>query len=430
MKQTFQKILGFLAKKILAKYKPRVIGITGSVGKTSTKEAVATALRPYFNVRQNQKNYNNEIGLPLTIIGAETGGRSVLRWLAILARGFWLWIWPVKYPEVLVLEMGADRPGDIKYLTDLVRPEIGIVTAVAAVHTEFFGTIDKVAEEKSTLIKVLPKEGTAILNYDDPRVRAMKEKARCQTVFYGFDQAAAVRVLEAAVHFHSAEVGQANRGGINFKLASGGSAVPIFLAGVLGKAQVYAALAAAAAGLDLGLNLVQVSEALRAYRSPAGRMNVLPGVKNITIIDDTYNASPASVALALQVFKEIPKEENSRFYAVLGDMLELGQGTEQMHREIGWKTADSGADTVIACGPLAKNIAEGAIEGGLSRDMVFHFAGAADAGLFLQERIKSGDVVLVKGSQGMRMERVVKELMAEPERAGELLVRQGPEWVK
>jgi UDP-N-acetylmuramoyl-tripeptide--D-alanyl-D-alanine ligase len=159
-------------------------------------------------------------------------------------------------------------------------------------------------------------------------------------------------------------------------------------------------------------------------------MNLLPGIKNTTLIDDTYNASPASVAAALEVLKEIPKDEKSHFYAVLGDMLELGKDAAQMHREIGWKTADSGVDVVVALGPLAKNIAEGAVEGGLAREMVFHFASASDAGIFLQERIKSGDVILIKGSQGMRMERVVKELMAEPERAGELLVRQGPEWIK
>lgn len=428
MKNIIQKILAFLTRKILAKYKPRVIGITGSVGKTSTKEAVFSVLAPYFRVRRNQKNYNNEIGLPLSVIGAESGGRSMFKWFAIIIKGFWLLIWPVKYPEILILEMGADRPGDIKYLSDLVRPSIGIMTAVAPVHTEFFGTIERVAEEKSVLIRALPKDGVAILNYDDPRVRAMREKSNCRTISYGFEEMADVRAIESAVSFHALGQPGHDLGGTHFKLSPGASAIPIYLAGVLGRSQVSAALAAAAVGLSLGLNLIQVSEALRSYHPPPGRMNLLPGIKETTIIDDTYNASPASVLAALLALKVLPKAESVKSYVCLGDMLELGKDSGQMHREIGWKAAEIGADVLIACGALAKDIEIGAKEGGMSDLNVFHFAGPAEAGRFLQERIRRGDIILVKGSQGMRMERIVKELMAEPLRAGELLVRQGPEW--
>ncbi|MEK7211223.1 MAG: Mur ligase family protein, partial [Patescibacteria group bacterium] len=426
---------------IIAKYKPRVIGITGSVGKTSTKEAVYATLAPYFRVRRNIKNYNNEIGLPLTIIGAESGGRSILKWLAAVIKGFAVWIFPSKYPEILILEMGADHPGDLKYLTDLAKPDIGIVTAVASVHTEFFGTVEKVAEEKSILIKALPKDGVAILNFDDGHVRAMREKAECRVMTYGFEETADVKAIDSALHFHpfdsenedrggDAERPQshAERGGINFKLTPGGSAVPIFLADVLGRGQVYAALAAATTGLALGLNLIQVSDALRNFKSPPGRMNILPGIKNTTIIDDTYNASPVSVAMALEVFRSIPKEEGRKFYAVLGDMLELGSESGQMHREIGWKAADVGVDILIVCGNLAKDTALGAIEGGIPESQVFHFSDAKSAGKFLQERIKRGDIILIKGSQGARMEKIVKEVMAEPQKAGELLVRQDGGW--
>jgi len=428
MKKFLQKILAFLTRKILLKYKPRVIGITGSVGKTSTKEAVFSVLAPYFRVRRNRKNYNNEIGLPLTVIGAESGGWSMFKWFAVIARGFAVWLFQRKYPEILILEMGADRPGDIKYLCDLVRPSIGIITAVAPVHTEFFGTVERVAEEKSTLIKALPKDGVAILNYDDARVRAMREKSNCRTISYGFEEMADVRAIESAVSFHALGQPGHDLGGTHFKLSPGGSAIPIYLAGVLGRGQVSAALAAAAVGLSLGLNLIQVSEALRSYRPPPGRMNLLPGIKETTIIDDTYNASPASVRAALEVFKILPKSEGIKFYVCLGDMLELGKDSGQMHREIGWKAAEIGADVLVACGHLAKDIEIGAKEGGMSDLNVFHFAGPAEAGKFLQERLRRGDIILVKGSQGMRMEKIVKELMAEPLRADELLVRQGPEW--
>ena len=325
MKKILQKLLAFLARRILAKYRPRVIGITGSVGKTSTKEAVYAVLAPYFRVRRNIKNYNNEICLPLTIIGAEVGGKSIFKWFGIFARAVRLLIFPAEYPEFLILEMGADRPGDIKYLADLVRPEIGIVTAVAPAHTEFFGDLAGVAEEKSALIRVLPKNGVAILNYDDELTRTMRDKAKCRTMFYGFDGTAEMRVVESAIHFHPAIQGEENFCGINLKFVFGGATVPIFLSGVLGRGQVYAALAAGAAGLSLGLNLVQISEALMSYRPPPGRMNVLPGIKGTTIIDDTYNASPRSVAAALEVLKSITKDEGAKFYAVLGDMLELGK---------------------------------------------------------------------------------------------------------
>lgn len=429
MKKFIQNLLAFLTRKILAKYKPKIIGITGSVGKTSTKEAVFSVLAPYFYARRNLKNYNNEIGLPLTVIGAESGGHSVLRWFGILLRGFAIWLLPVKYPEILILEMGADHPGDIKYLTDMVRPSIGIVTAVAPVHTEFFGTVEKVAEEKSILIKVLPKDGVAILNYDDPRVRAMREKSVCRAVAYGFEAMADVRAIESAVSFHALGVPGHDMGGIHFKLSQGQNAIPVYLTGVLGRQQVYSALAAASVGLALGLNPIQISEALRGYHPPAGRMNLLSGIKGTTIIDDTYNASPVSVGAALDVFKILPKNEETKFYACLGDMLELGKDSVQMHREIGWKVAEIGADVLIACGALAKDIAVGAREGGMGESQVFHFAKPGEAGKFLQEKIKSGDVVLIKGSQGIRMEKAVKEIMAEPMKAGELLVRQGPEWL-
>ena len=428
MKKFLQKILAFLTRKILTKYHPRVIGITGSVGKTSTKEAVYAALAPYFSVRRNIKNYNNEIGLPLTVIGAEAGGRSILRWLAVIIKGLTVWIFPAKYPEILILEMGADHPGDIKYLCDLVHPQIGILTAVASVHTEFFGTVERVAEEKSILIKSLPRDGVAVLNYDDPRVRVMREKSNCRTIFYGFEEMADVRAIESAVSFHAMGVPGHDLGGIHFKLSQGQNAIPVYLTGVLGRQQVYSALAAASGGLALGLNPIQISEALRAYRPPPGRMNLLSGIKSTTIIDDTYNASPVSAAAALDVFKILPKGENTKFYACLGDMLELGKDSAQMHREIGWKAAEVGIQALITCGHLAKEIAIGAIEGGIPESQVFHFGDAQSAGKFLQERIKRGDIILIKGSQGARMEKAVKEIMAEPQRAGELLVRQDGGW--
>ncbi len=433
MKDYLKKILEWklrvLAKAVLRTYKPNVIGITGSVGKTSTKEAIFTVLSSKYRVWKNIKNYNNEIGVPLSIIGMESGNKNPFSWMRVFMKGISMILFRMKnYPEIIVLEMGADKPGDIKYLTDLAPCHIGVITAIGHVHTELLGSLEKIISEKQRIISHLKSDGIAVLNIDDNDVAKTAEKTRAQIVTFGYSEKADVRATELDISagpssdpWIDVEVK-----GLSFKLQFKGSTVPVFLPAVVGEHQVYAALAAAAIGLSLGMNMADISAALNTYRPPAGRMRLLPGIKHTSIIDDTYNSSPMASRAALKLLKSITV--SGRKFTALGDMLELGTYTEQGHREVGMAAAEV-VDVLITVGERAKDIANGALESGMAKEHVYQFGNTEAAGKFIQQRIKKGDIILIKGSQGARMERVVKELMAEPLKAPELLVRQSEDWL-
>jgi len=429
MKKIVELILKILAKAILAKYKPEIVGITGSVGKTSTKEAVYTVLASKFRVRRNIKNYNNEIGLPLTIIGSESVGRSVIGWLTVFLKGVKLIIFKdSKYPKILVLEMGVDKPGDMAYLNSIVKCKIGIATAIGSVHVENFGTIEKLYREKTELIKSINNSGWSILNYDDEKTRTMKSVSKAKIITYGLSEKAGLRAHE--IRFNFLDKNKKELQGINFKLSYGGSTVPVLLINMLGKSAVYSALAAAAAGISYNMDLADISQALLNYKAPKGRMNVIKGIKHTVIIDDSYNAEPKSAMAALGALKMLPIAEERRKFAVLGDMLELGSYSEAGHREVGKYAVKCLINKLILVGERARDIGHGAEEAGMQRDDIFHFDNSDSAGKFIQDRIRKGDLILVKGSQGMRMEKIVKEIMAEPLRAEELIVRQDESWLR
>lgn len=421
MKNILIKCLTFFARLIIKKYKPIIIGITGSVGKTSSKEAIVTVLKDLFPVRASQGNYNNELGVPLTIIGEKTGGRSLFRWLKVFLKAIFLLIFPLRYPKVLILEMGADKPGDIDYLVKNFPPSIAVVTAVGPTHLEFFGTIQKVALEKSKIIQVLPKDGLAILNIDDEMVKQMKEKTKARVVTLGFSEEADVQALELREHLESKFLKNEFLGGTNFKIKYQGDIVPIFLPNLLGKQAAYAALVGAAVGLNFNLNLIYISEQFRNFEPLPGRMHLIPGIKQTIIIDDSYNSSPKAALAALEVLKNIKPEISGRCIAVLGDMLELGAYTEEGHRQVG-KAAASVVDYLIGVGERAYFILDEAKKSGLSSEKTFFYHSSDEAGHFLQSLIKSGDVILIKGSRKMKMEKIVQEIMAEPLQASKLLV--------
>ena len=440
MKKLIQLKLKVVAKMILAKYKPDIVGITGSVGKTSAKEAIFTVLTKKFNARRNVRNYNNEIGVPLTIIGMDSPGRSVFGWVRVFWRGLKLILVKDKsYPEVLVLEMGVDRPGDMKYLNKIVKCKVGVVTLIGPVHLEFFGSINKIQKEKGALIQKLPKDGWAVLNYDNEKTKQMANMSRAKVLTYGFGEKADVRAQKVVFSFgkdtnieeyRTNKTNGNNLVGISFKLSYNGSFVPVLLPQVVGYGAVYAALAGAAVGLAYNFNLVEISESLRSFESPRGRMNLINGIKYTLIIDDTYNSSPQSAMAALDVVKMIPLPFEARKFVVLGDMLELGSYSEEGHRLVGKYVVKSNINKLIVTGERARDIARGAKEAGMKRDNIFHFDNPETTGKFVQKRIKKGDIILIKGSQGARMEKVVKEIMAEPLRAKELLVRQDEQWIK
>jgi len=415
MRKILQYILKILAQLVLWKYKPIIVGVTGSVGKTSTKEAIYTVLRNKFKVRRNLRNYNNEIGVPLTILGLETGNRSVWAWLKNFCSAGKMIFWRINYPQILILEMGADKPGDIKYLVSFIPVDVGLVTAIGEfpVHLEFFPEKGKLIEEKANLIKYLPADGLAVLNYDDLSVRMMREQVPlgAKMITYGFGSGADLRILNFEFRGES-ESPKSTFFGISFKLEYQGSIVPVRMNQVLGKQQTYAAAAAAAVGLNFGLNLIEISKALKDTQVLAGRGKIIKGVKQTWIIDDTYNASPSSTLAALEVLEQFVGQ---RKIAVLGDMLELGPNTEVGHRQVGQQAALV-VDLLLVVGSRAKFIADEFRKQSQkewirqAHHRVFEFDQAEEAGLALQKLLQTGDIILVKGSRSMRMEKVVEEI--------------------
>lgn len=423
-KKILQKILYFSARAILKKYQPKVIGITGSIGKSTTKEAIFAVLKDNFRVRTNIKNYNNEIGLPLTIIGKKSANRSFSGWLNI----FWsalklILVTDNSYPEILILEMGIDRVGDMAYLTSLAPADIGIVTNVGPVHLEFFKTIDRVAKEKSVLISSLKSGGWGVLNADNEKVLGMKNIVKGRFLTYGFGSDVDVRAIEINLSYKNGLIA-----GTSFKLSHNGVVIPIFLPNVLADHLVYSALAAACVGIILEMNLVQISESLQGFVPPLGRMHLLDGINGSHLIDDTYNASPESVLAAIGVLDKV--ETAGRKIAVLGDMLELGDYEREGHELIGRAVAEAKLDALVLVGERARIIGESAQEANFKKKNIFYFSDSIQAGEFLAQEVGIGDALLIKGSQGVRMEKTVKMLLEQPERAEELLVRQDEEWLK
>jgi len=418
-----EKILRFMSRLILVKYKPKIIGITGSIGKTSTKEAVFCVLSPHFSVRKNNKNYNNEIGLPLTIIGAESGGRSIFKWIIIFLRWLGYVILPFRYPKVLILEMGADRIGDIKYLLSFVHPQIGVITEISGSHLEFFKNLEGVTKEKGTLVQELTENELAVLNADNKYVLGLKDKLKSRVVTFGFSREADVQAESPVFSYDD----NGHIQGISFKLSYDGTTLPVRLNNILARHQIYAVLSAVAIGVELGMNLVDATQAIGCFSSPKSRMNLIPGIKNSFLIDDSYNASPTSTQAALDTMGEI---EAKRRIIVLGDMLELGEETEEGHVKIAQRFLEIKGDIFIAVGTRMQFAVSELMKNNFNESNIFSCSNSIEAGKKLQEIIDDGDLVLIKGSQGARMEKVVEEVMAEPTKASELLCRQEAKWKK
>ena len=429
LKMILQLMLRSCAKKIIKKYKPDIVGITGSIGKTSSKEAIAAVLSSKFNVRSNKKNYNNEIGLPLTIIGVEkTPGKDIFGWFKVFTKAVTLrFARDSKYPDILILEMGADKPGDIEYLIDIAPCKVGVLTFIGSAHIEFFKTMKKIAQEKRLIISHLKENGFAVLNFDNEMVM-QNAKTNAETFTYGFKDGADFQATDTNI---IADEQTSWPTGLNFKVSYRGNTVPVFLPGFMAEQFIPAALSGLAVGHIFGINLVEGAMALRNVKPLAGHMRIIPGIKQTLLIDDTYNSSPDAARSALVAVSKIPPHSGGKRIAILGDMLELGADTEIAHREIGFRVAELGIDFLMTVGEASKKFtASAAKEAGMDENKIAVFDDSAMAGKFLQDKMGKGDVILVKGSQGLRMEKIVKEVMSDPEKACELLVRQEEYWTR
>ncbi|OGG80635.1 hypothetical protein A3A39_04055 [Candidatus Kaiserbacteria bacterium RIFCSPLOWO2_01_FULL_54_13] len=433
-------VLTLEARLVLARHKPKIIAVTGSVGKTTTKDAIYTALSNELYVRRSEKSFNSEIGVPLAILGLENAWRNPLKWALNIVDGLWLLMGREPYPAWLVLEVGADRPGDIRRIARWLKPDIAVITGVPEipVHVEFFRSPEELAREKRALAEYVKRGGKLIINGDDSRMVELCAEYRGIMVTYGFGnsndfsashQSVIYEKGLPAVTHRAAQVGKPS--GIRFRLNHAGSSLPVSIFGALGRARTYAALAAFAVAEAVGVDSVATARSLAAWTPPPGRMRIIPGVNGSAIIDDTYNSSPAAALSALDTLKEVKAPPaGGRRIAVLGDMLELGRYTNEAHRNVGTRAALC-ADRLITVGFRARGMGEAALDAGMPEGNIREYERneSRRVGQELRNELREGDVVLVKGSQSMRMERTVEEIMAEPERAVELLVRQEPEWL-
>lgn len=427
MRKILQSILAILSRLMLARYKPKVVGVTGNVGKTSTKDAIYAILSSKFKVRRGEKSYNNEIGVPATILGIKPAGKSIAGWIWQLLQAIRFLI-HCDYPEILILEMGVDKPMDMSYLLKIVQPDDAVFTSVGdmPVHVENFSGREALIKEKLKLALAVGKDGYVILNDDVSAWQAAKEKAKAQILTYGFSEQADIKIstLERRVFEQDGKTAPL---GVTFKIDYKGNFVPFRMDGVFSSDGAYAGAAACAVGIALGLNLIDAASAIAHYTPPRGRLNLHEGIKGSLILDDTYNASPSSMRSALETLDQLPAK---RKIAALGDMLELGEFSEEAHREVG-RLAGKICGLIFLVGARMKFAEDEAVAHGFQRGKnIFVFDNSEEAGKTLRELAKEGDLILVKGSQAIRMEKTVRRILAHPEKSEELLVRQEPEWLK
>lgn len=444
LRKTLARFLGKMAAATVRRGGFTVVAVTGSVGKSTTKQMIGAVLGAETGasgVRVTAKNYNNELGIPLTVFDEKAPGHSPTAWARLLWKalvtGFGFRVPGIK---TLVLEMGADHPGDLAYLCSIAPPNISVITAItpegaslAPVHLANYPSIDAVAKEKATLVERLSKKGTAILNADDPRVFDLRRMTEGHVILFGENDGADIRIVSTKVACRE-EDGKAVPYGLEVAVEGFNRQATIVVPGVFGRPMAYALAAALGVADALDVHVNSVQDALKGFSPLPGRTRIIPGIKHTTLFDDSYNASPASVLSAVRDLAGVQLTVSQRRVACLGEMRELGEQSESMHRLVGSEAAKQGIDLLVACGPFAKAMADGALANGMKQEQVQVFEDTPEAGRFLQNWIKPGDVVLAKASEGtikskgVRMERVIKELMAEPQRAGELLCRQEEVW--
>lgn len=364
-----------LARDVLARRPVKVIGITGSIGKTTTKEFTAALLGPRFRVLKSEGNFNNYLGLALTVLrlGPED--------------------------EAAVLEMGMSAPGEIRALTRIAPPDVAVITNISPVHLQFFRGLEEIALAKKEILDGAKPGATAVLNGDDPLVLRIAKGFPGPRLTFGRDPSCDVRAEGLEPHGFS---------GFEFVLRYGKESGRVVLPCV-NEAAVVNLLAAAAVSLALGLSLDEIRPAIRDLKPFAMRGTVVDAGRGVRVYDDSYNSNPRALETALKSLAGLPA---ARKVAVLGDMLELGDGEVEFHRKAGETAARAGWDVLVTVGPLAAAIADGAAAAGLPAAAIHRFADSAAAAAAIAGLVRDGDLVLVKGSRGVKTEAVVEALKA------------------
>ncbi|MDD3531157.1 MAG: UDP-N-acetylmuramoyl-tripeptide--D-alanyl-D-alanine ligase [Candidatus Pacebacteria bacterium] len=416
LKSVVAFILALFARAVIRRYRPHIVMITGSVGKTSTKDAVAAVLSERFFVRASEKSFNSEFGVPFTIFGVENPWSDPVAWFSTAKNILALLMLPNHYPNMLVLEVGADRPGDLARILRIATPNAVVVTRLPEipVHVEAYSSPEAVREEEFSPAYTLAAAAPLIVSSDDVYAMSNAKRTPARIISFGSAEDATVQVSD--VSFYSDASGVA---GMQAQVRIDGERGTCIEKGSVGATQIPPLAAALAVAHAFSLSLADALRALEKYEAPPGRGRLLVGKNDSVIIDDSYNASPAAVEEALKTLKALPHVK--RRIAVLGDMLELGRYSVAEHERIG-ALAEKSADVIITVGIRARAFASAARD---TEVMQFDTAYAAAAALV--DFVQAGDVLLVKGSQSMRTERIVEALLADPADANRL-VRQEHKW--
>jgi UDP-N-acetylmuramoyl-tripeptide--D-alanyl-D-alanine ligase len=373
------KALKDLASYYRQKFKIPFIGITGSMGKTTTKDMISNILSQEYNVLKTEGNYNNEIGLPLTMFNLES------------------------HHQVAVLEMGMNSPGEISNLTSITRPKIAVITNIGMSHIEKLGSRQNILKAKMEILEGVPKDGLVVLNGDDNLLYGLKGFLSKHTVYYGMDE---------NLDYQAYNIQNAGESGVYFDISIRGKEYKIHVP-IPGVHNVNNALAALVVCFEMGMPVEKIIKGIRFFTSNKMRLNVLCR-NGIKIIDDTYNASPESMKAALMVLKDVKDVEGhnpKKRIAILGDMLELGEWAKDSHFNLGKFAITQGIDYIITIGEHGKSIADGALKAGASQEKVKSFFSNAQVLKFLENLISKGDAILIKGSRGMKMEEIVQGLL-------------------
>jgi len=367
------KALQDLAVAWRQQFQVPVVGVTGSNGKTTTKDMIADVLGIKLPTLKTEANLNNEIGLPLTLLQLQPHHKAV------------------------VVEMGMRGLGQISQLCEIARPRIGVITNIGVAHLELLGTVENIARAKGELIEQIPVEGYAVLNGDDPWCRKISQRCSGKTIFYG---------LESPVQVKARNIRYRGEAGMEFEADIEGERAPAFLP-AMGEHNVRNAIAAIGVGYCLGLTLEEAVRGLASLSLSSMRLQIVPSSHGGMIINDAYNANPDSTVASLEVLSKIRK---NRAIAVLGDMYELGPLVERGHYQVGETAAHLGIDILVAVGPLSRHTVAGAIAAGMDAKRVAYCKTKEEALAFLLGILLEGDTVLVKASRGMAMEQIVQGL--------------------
>lgn len=365
------KALGTLAKKHMETFDIPVVGITGSVGKTTTKEMVAQILSTQYNVHKTMGNYNNHIGLPLSVLELSRENTAA------------------------VFEMGMSGLGEIEYLTKIIAPNIGIITNIGISHIEKLGTRQNILRAKLEITKGMKKDGKLILNSDDELLSGLDGLLPIPLIFYGINETS---MLNA---FNIVSLGEA---GVRFTVNIRNEDVEIILPAP-GIHNVSNALAAIACGVELNISNENIKKGLALYSQEKMRLNIIE-YGGIKVINDSYNSAPASALASLSVLQEVAG--NRRSIAVLGDMLELGEYSSEAHRQVGGAVASKHTDHLVAVGEHARDYVHGALEAGMSEENIRYFTNQDEVISYLKNYLQPNDVVLFKGSRGMNLDKIIE----------------------